>query len=122
MTGYLQRIASGVLHSQRAIHPAVGSLWMPQRNIDPSEQFSENMAPIVSRRSTQSDEQPTRSALAHIGTEQESNTPRQDLSARRQDTSIPVESRLELEHPRMVVRDVIVTQSRDGRDADAAAP
>jgi hypothetical protein len=27
MSGFLQRLASGVLHEQRAIHPAVGTIW-----------------------------------------------------------------------------------------------
>jgi hypothetical protein len=27
MSGFLQRLASGVLHAQRAIHPAVGTIW-----------------------------------------------------------------------------------------------
>jgi hypothetical protein len=122
MSGYLQRIASGVLHSQRAIHPDVGSLWMPQRNAVPSEQFNETMAPIVPRRSTQPDAQQTRSALAHMSNKQEPDPPLQDLSARRQDASIPVESRLEPEHPPLVVRDATMTQAREGQNADAAAP
>ena len=27
MSGFLQRLASGVLHAQPAIHPAVGTIW-----------------------------------------------------------------------------------------------
>jgi hypothetical protein len=121
MSGYLQRIASGVLHSQRAIHPAIGSLWMPQRNAVPSEQFDETMAPIVPRRSTQPDAQQTRSALAHMSNKQEPDPPLQDLSARRQDASIPVESRLEPERPPLVVRDATMTQARHGQHADDLA-
>ncbi|MGC2618806.1 MAG: hypothetical protein WA414_07160 [Acidobacteriaceae bacterium] len=29
MSGFLQRLASGVLHGQRAIHPVVGTVWSP---------------------------------------------------------------------------------------------
>lgn len=121
MSGYLQRIASGVLHSQRAIHPAIGSLWMPQHNAVPSEQFKETMAPMVTRPSTQPDAQQTRSALAHMSTKQKSDPPLQDLSARRQDASIPVESRLEPEHPPLVVWYATKTEAREGQNADASA-
>jgi hypothetical protein len=118
MSGYLRRIASGVLHPQRAIHPAVGSLWMPQRSAVPSEKIGETMAPIIPLRATQPDAQHTRSALTRMGTEQQSGAPRQDLSAR---GSNPVEAKLEPEHPLLAVRDATMKQARDGDEADDPA-
>lgn len=112
MSGYLQRIASGVLHPERAIHPAVGSLWMPQRNAVRSEQFSEIMAPIVPRRSAQADAQQRHSALEHLSTEQRPAP----------DAPNPIEAKLEAFHPLVATRDATAAQARDGQDADTVAP
>jgi hypothetical protein len=45
MTGFLRRLASGVLHSERAIHPAVGSMWSAQRVAEAIESSGENLVP-----------------------------------------------------------------------------
>jgi hypothetical protein len=44
MSGFLRRLASGVLREERAVHPAVGSLWSAPRNTEPIESFSEILA------------------------------------------------------------------------------
>lgn len=118
MSGYFRRIASGVLHPQHAIHPAVGSLWVPPRNTAPSEQLSETMETIVPRSSNQPDAQHTRSALTRMSTEQQSAAPRKDFSAR---GSNPIEAKLEPEHPLLAVRDATIRQARDGPHADDLA-
>jgi hypothetical protein len=118
MSGYLRRIASSVLHPQRAIHPAVGSLWMPLRNTVPSEQLSETIETIVPRSSTQPDAQHTRSDPTRMGTEQRSAAPRHVLPTR---APKPFEAKLEPEHPLIAVRDATRTQARDGQHADDLA-
>jgi hypothetical protein len=47
MSGYLQRMAASVLSRERAIHPAVGSLWGPQGSAGPIEQSGEILAPSL---------------------------------------------------------------------------
>jgi hypothetical protein len=121
MSGYFRRIASGVLHPQRAIHPVVGSLWIPQHNAVRSDQISETMAPIVPLHSTRPDAGQTRSALTRASVEQQSASARQDLSARTPDVSNPIEAKLEPEHPLLAVRDATIRQARDGPHADDLA-
>jgi hypothetical protein len=121
MSGYLQRIASRVLHPQRAIHPAVGSLWMPQRNAIASEQLSETSASIVPRRSTRTDEQETHSIVARMGAEQQSARLLQDLSAHTRDVSNAIGEQLEPVHPLLHERNVTGTQAREGLNVDASA-
>ena len=44
MSGYLQRMAASALSRERAIHPVLGSLWIPQRGADSFEISSETAA------------------------------------------------------------------------------
>lgn len=116
MSGYLQRIASRVLNPQRAIHPAVGSLWMPQRNAIASEQLSETSASIVPRRSTRTDEQET-----HMSIERQPAQVRHDLSAHARDVSNAIEGQLEPVHPLLPEQNVTGRQVREGLNVDASA-
>jgi hypothetical protein len=61
MSGFLQRLASGVLHPQPAIHPAVGTIWSaagmnepgmnePLATAEPFESSVEVRAPLSPRR------------------------------------------------------------------------
>jgi hypothetical protein len=56
MSGFLQRLASGVLHAQRAIHPSVGTIWTsaaitgtgmmePPGTAEPIESSADNRVP-----------------------------------------------------------------------------
>lgn len=111
MSGYLQRIASGVLHPRRAIRPAVGSLWMHQRDAVRWEQLGETISTIVPRRSTETDAQPTRNALTRMSAEQQPAP----------DASNPFEKKLGNIHPLVARRDATRTQERDEQDMDAPA-
>jgi hypothetical protein len=50
MSGFLERLASGVLRANRAIHPSVGSIWSGPRNGEAIESSSEILAPQAPRR------------------------------------------------------------------------
>jgi len=49
MTGFLRRLASGVLHTEPAIHPEVGSMWSAPRAAEPVESSGEILVPPPSR-------------------------------------------------------------------------
>jgi hypothetical protein len=43
MTGFLQRLASGVLHPESAIHPTVGTVWSAPGMTGPAEPFESSV-------------------------------------------------------------------------------
>ncbi len=50
MSGFLDRLASGVLRADRSIHPSVGSIWSAPRSVDAVESSSEILVPRAPRR------------------------------------------------------------------------
>ena len=56
MSGFLQRLAAGVLHTQRAVHPSVGTIWTAAGTMgkpdaaEPFETSDEVLAPPSPRR------------------------------------------------------------------------
>ena len=75
MSGFLQRLASGVLDTRRAIHPAAGTIWSaaemtgPPLAAEPIESLREVGVPPSSRRAARSQIQPERDAPVSEGAE-----------------------------------------------------
>lgn len=73
MSGFLQRMASGVLHSKPAIHPSIGTLFAPPRSRDAGIEAIETVSEFLVRPAQRHDDSPA-STWAERGMTRENMT------------------------------------------------